>query len=412
MRILFLVPYLANNSIPTFSKSKGGFGYMVSDIMRAVAKYETVSAFVYRYQFKGFCYDNVHYLTKSYWLYLKYLYKALPLSSVISLYRKYHMSWYEVVLLLYVWFQTGYLKHIIQNGNFDVVHCHGCGFSNNLYIKLFNLLEQKYIFTLHGLNSFSDSIHIEEACKRCERDFLNEVRERIIPLTVISTGIKQMIANALGVIELNNIFVVTNACSISSCNSKQYIDIRAKFGLPVASKVILYVGNISYNKNQQQMIESFELMPSCLCENTFILFLGRDIEPGYEVGSLIRSSKYPEHLILCGNVDKELMENYYEQSDGVALLSHEEGFGLSLIEGMQFGLPCIAHKDMYAYEDIYDSKAMIGINDRTNESVALALEALLTTKWDKNSIVKYAEKFGMESMANQYIDCYKKVIYG
>ena len=117
-------------------------------------------------------------------------------------------------------------------------------------------------------------------------------------------------------------------------------------------------------------------------------------------------------LILCGNVDTELMENYYEQSDGVALLSHEEGFGLSLIEGMQFGLPCIAHKDMYAYEDIYDSKAMIGINDRTNESVALALEALLTTKWDKNSIVKYAEKFGMESMANQYIDCYKKVIYG
>lgn len=412
MNILFIVPYIADNAIPYFSKSKGGFGYMVNDITKAVAKYETVATYVCRYQFKGFSHDNVCYLSKTYWLYLKYLYKSLPLLTVINLYRKYHMSWREIVYMLFVWFQTGYLRHIIQNGKYDVVHCHGCGFSDDLYIKIFELLNQKYIFTFHGLNSFSESIHIEEACKRYERDFLNDVKDKGIPLTVISTGIKQMITKSLGILELNNVFVVTNASSIASCANKQNIDIRAKYGLPADSKVILYVGNISYNKNQQQMIESFELMPSCLCENTFVLFLGRDIEPGYEVGALIRNSKYPEHLILCGNVDKELMENYYEQSDGVALLSHEEGFGLSLIEGMQLGLPCIAHKDMYAYEDIYDSTAMIGINDRTNESVALALESLLTKKWDKNSIVKYAEKFGMESMANQYIDCYKKVIYG
>ncbi len=411
MNILFIVPYIADNAIPYFSKSKGGFGYMVNDITKAVVKYETVSTYVCRYQFKGFNYDNVCYLSKTYWLYLKYLYRALPLSSVISMYRKYHMSWKEVLYLFYIWFQTGHIRHILEEGKYDIVHCHGCGFSNTLFIDLFESMGQKYVYTLHGLNSISESIHIEEPCKIYEKDFFREVKEKRIPLTVISSGIKKSILAYLGITELNNIRVVTNATSLSDSLS-QPLDVRSLYGIPQDAKIILYVGNISYNKNQQQLVEAYPLMPEQLCENTYVLFAGRNIEPGYDIAPLIERSKYKEHLILCGNIDKDKIASYYQQADGVVLLSFEEGFGLSLIEGMQFGVPCISHKDMYAYEDIFNPVAMIGVDNRSNESVAKALETLLTSDWDRKAIKEYAKSFGMEAMADNYINYYKEIAYG
>lgn len=411
MKVLTILPYIAINTIPKFSRSKGGFGYMVYDIVSSTSQKVDEDVYVCKYRYKGFRIEKISFLSNTFLLSLRYLYKSKGLIDIIRLYRQYKMSLREILYLFYIWTQTGHIRHILEEGKYDIVHCHGCGFSNTLFIDLFESMGQKYVYTLHGLNSISESIHIEEPCKIYEKDFFREVKEKRIPLTVISSGIKKSILAYLGITELNNIRVVTNATSLSDSLS-QPLDVRSLYGIPQDAKIILYVGNISYNKNQQQLVEAYPLMPEQLCENTYVLFAGRNIEPGYDIAPLIERSKYKEHLILCGNIDKDKIASYYQQADGVALLSHEEGFGLSLIEGMQFGLPCIAHKDMYAYEDIYDSTAMIGINDRTNESVALALESLLTKKWDKNSIVKYAEKFGMESMANQYIDCYKKVIYG
>lgn len=87
---------------------------------------------------------------------------------------------------------------------------------------------------------------------------------------------------------------------------------------------------------------------------------------------------YFDHFIECGYVDKEYMPLYYKQANAIALLSVSEGFGLSLIEGMHYGLPCISFDDIDAFEDIYDERAMVGVNSHENESVAKGLETLLT----------------------------------
>lgn len=71
------------------------------------------------------------------------------------------------------------------------------------------------------------------------------------------------------------------------------------------------------------------------------------------------------------------MPSYYLQGDVVALLSVSESFGLSLIEGMHYGLPCISFNNIDAFEDIYDEQAMIGIDSHDDENVAKGLQALL-----------------------------------
>ena len=187
------------------------------------------------------------------------------------------------------------------------------------------------------------------------------------------------------------------------------MDIRKKYNIPSEAKVVLYVGNVSLNKNQRALVSAFPLMEDSICEKTWVLFLGRYSDDD-DIIDLINKSKYKEHLILCGAIDKEKVAEYYEQADATVLLSIAEGFGLSLIEGMHFGLPCIMPKDLDAFEDIYDECAMIPVSDRNETTVATALQMLLTREWDKETIMKCSEKFESERMAENYCKLYNKVI--
>lgn len=294
-----------------------------------------------------------------------------------------------------------------------MVHIHGCGFFTEIWMQVCRRLNQKFIVTLHGLNSFSDTVHLNAAGKQYERDFLQLVAKGEIPITVISSGMKHIIEKTYGVKDCPNIKVVCNSFSFDGNLNSRIKDvigggIRELYNIPPDGKILLYVGNISVNKNQQQMVEAYALLPDYIRNKTWVLFCGRPSQGG-SFERTVKESSFADHLVLCGNVPKETIADYYREADGVALLSVAEGFGLSLIEGMHFGVPCAMFKDMDAFEDIYDSCAVVPIEDRDNTSVASAVERLLETSWDKKAIKEYAQKFNNDSMAKNYIDVYTKL---
>lgn len=163
-------------------------------------------------------------------------------------------------------------------------------------------------------------------------------------------------------------------------------------------------------KNQGQLIKAFDLLPDQCVKQTYVLFLGGEIEDGYTIKKLARGSQHENHFIACGVVDKELVPHYYEQGNAVALISLSEGFGLSLIEGMHFGLPCMTFTDVDAFDDIFDERAMVGVNNHSDEAVAKGLEQLLTNKWNKELIKTYSKKFEPENMAEKYVEVYKREV--
>lgn len=186
------------------------------------------------------------------------------------------------------------------------------------------------------------------------------------------------------------------------------MEIRKQYGIPDSAKMLLYVGNIGINKNQSQMIETFPLLEEALREETYVLFLGRPSNE-IDIKKMIAESPYSNHLFFIGGVDKSQMVEFYKAADATILLSHTEGFGLSLIEGMSFGLPCAMFVDMDAFEDIYTPCAVVGIPSRSNEEVVSALEMLLRTKWDKEKIISYAQKFNRDSMADSYLQIFSSI---
>lgn len=188
------------------------------------------------------------------------------------------------------------------------------------------------------------------------------------------------------------------------------MSIREKYNIPQEAKVLLYVGNISQNKNQEQMVRVYALLPDELRKQTYVLFCGEDHSKDGALEKAIASTPEANSLVLCGGVNKEQMPDYYKEADGVVLLSFAEGFGLSLIEGMHFGLPCAMPSDLDAFEDIYDEKVVVAVKSRSDNDVADAVVELLTRKWNKESIKTYSKKFESGEMARKYIDEYNKIV--
>ena len=167
------------------------------------------------------------------------------------------------------------------------------------------------------------------------------------------------------------------------------------------------VGNISVRKNQGQLITAFNHLPHKLAEHTFILFLGVNQTKDYTIEKLKEGSKWSGHFIPCGFVPKNLVRYYYEQCDGVALMSLSEGFGLSLVEGMHFGKPCMSFTDVDAYEDIYHPEAMVGVEEHNDAAVAKGMEKLLTSDWNAQKIKEVSLKFEAGAMAEKFKKVYE-----
>lgn len=408
MKVLMITPYLTIKSRSAFTKNKTGFGYMVYDIARSIGKMAEVEVLASNVHYADFKQDGIKFLGVSYGKQLGNIFRCLPVSMLSSIIWTYKMPCGAAIRLVYYWLLTGYVSKLISRSKYDIVHIHGCGFFTEMWMQVCRKLGQKYVVTLHGLNSFSDTIRLSHAGKRYERDFLRRVTEGEFSITVISTGMKRLIEKTYNAPDCQNIIVVCNSFSFASnieiVNKNR---IREKYNIPELAKVVLYVGNISRNKNQQQMVEAFGLLPSELAQNTWVLFCGADNDSSVYLKDAISAVPYSSHLICCGAVPKDEMPDYYNSANAVALLSYAEGFGLSLIEGMHFGLPCMMFTDMDAFEDIYNPSVVVPINNRNVESVASAMLLLLGVKWDELQIKSYSMRFANDKMAHNYIEAYK-----
>ena len=410
MRILFITTYVTNNSIPLLSQCKAGFGYMVYDIASSLSKKADVEVLLNNYRYEELESGGIKFLAATWGLFLKNIFKCSSPMIVFKLWRKYHIPLRTLVRLIYVWLISGYYYDVIHKGKYDVVHIHGCGYYDEFWMNICRRLNQKFVITLHGLNSFSDSVKLSPDGKRYEQDFLKRVAEGVFPITVISSGIKNLIEKTFGAPHRNNIYVVCNSFSFTETeNRNSTIDIKKYYNLPDYAKIVLYVGNLCQRKNQKSIIDAFPYLSSELADKTYFLFMGRNIESDYELDQYIEKSKFRKHFILCGNVEKQDVQYYYNQSDAVALFSISEGFGLSLIEGMYFGKPCITFSDLDAFCDIYDDKVVVAVCNRSDIEVAKGLESLLCSDWDADYIRAYSHKFDSQQMAENYISVYQSI---
>lgn len=408
MKVLFLASYLTIINDKYFKKNVTGYGYQVRDIADYVSRAGVDVDVVTSAITEGRNYNNTTILKKT-WKDIFQHMEPFYFKKMIQLIKIYHPSYIRIIKMLYYFLSAGYVEYILKNGNYDIAHIHGIGFSTKPYIDCCEKLGKRYILTLHGLNSFSDSVQMASGEKKFEKDFLQYAYKKGVPLTVISTGILNVIKGYLNVQDdIKHFHVITNGTNIT-VKCQDNFDIRQKYEIDKNKRIMLCVGNLSRNKNQLQIVRAYNLLSGEIKKHLCILFLGTDTTSG-DIKRKIYELGLNDNLILCGNISRDEIGSYYAQANYTVLASISEGFGLSIIEGFVYGLPNLTFSDLDSVEDLFDEKAMLILSERSDESLASGITQMLSADWDREYIKKYAKNFSLERMAEEYMKIYRDIV--
>lgn len=409
MKILQFPSYITINNLKNFSRNITGYGYMCIDIAISIASSGVDTDLItYGNITKGFKYKKVNIIKRTW----SNVFLNFRLNNFLNAIKAIILDEVSIKLIpnyLLYYISMGYFEKVLIKNRYDLVHIHGIGPGSLPIISICKKYNIKYLVTLHGLNSFSDSIIISNKYRQLEKFFLTNAQMQKIPVSVISTGIKKTILNYLNITESDNFHVITNGCYTSIIHSLDKINIRDRFKINKNCKIAVCVGNITKNKNQVQIVRAYSILHEKVKNGLVIMFIGKDVTNGL-FEQVIKESGNKENLIICGNIPKDHLSDYYKQASFNIVASISEGFGLSIIEGFSHGLPTLTFSNLDAVQDLYHAKAMCLVNERTDEAFAKGIEQILLMDWDKQFIQNYAENFSLAKMSLDYINLYERVI--
>lgn len=192
---------------------------------------------------------------------------------------------------------------------------------------------------------------------------------------------------------------LTGGGVMSIAKTCDYLTIQRMLGY----KVLAYIGNISDNKNQ---IELVRLMPELKDKKILAVLVGREMDEG-RVRQYVAENEI-EDVVLAGFCSE--MDSIWINTDMNVFLSKNDGFGLSIIEGYMRGVPSVMNQNLDAYEDVSLDNALIATRIGDKGSIIRAIEGAVQKTFEKKRIMKDSVVFSVREMANQYTEQYQKAI--
>ena len=229
------------------------------------------------------------------------------------------------------------LKQIIDEGRYDVVHCntHMGGIVTRLAARNARKKGTKVFYTAHGFHFY------QGAPKKnwvvfypIEKFFANHYTDKLITITtedykLASEQFRCQVARIHGVgVDEKRYYPVYDA-------EKQRL--RSQMGFEAGQKVILNIGELLPNKNQQMAIR---MMPKLVqaYPDAVLLIAGNGPEKE-NLERLIQELGMQNHVKLLGYVTN--LQDYQHIADVCVSCSKREGLPLNVVEAMLSGTPVV-----------------------------------------------------------------------
>jgi N-acetylglucosaminyldiphosphoundecaprenol N-acetyl-beta-D-mannosaminyltransferase len=163
---------------------------------------------------------------------------------------------------------------------------------------------------------------------------------------------------------------------------------------------IISVGRLSKEKGYDDLIKVMDLVVK---KNKKIhLTLCGDGPAFDEIDSMIKEYGLEKNIKLTGFLNHEKILKEYEKASLYVMTSHEESFGLVLIEAMSYGIPCFAFDSaLGACEIINNKKNGLLIRDRDIEKMANCIVDYFEKKTKYNTI-NTAKKYYVNNVEKEW----------
>lgn len=198
----------------------------------------------------------------------------------------------------------------------------------------------------------------------------------------------------------DKISVVYNGLSLCQEENPAH-DWQQQLGL--TRPYVLYISRLEHpGKNHVNLIKAYDLLPQELAQSIDIVMPGASWSGSEAVFEAAKASRFPDHLHFPGFMASRDMKDAYQGAACYVFPSAFEGFGLSLIEAMHYGIPCACSKTSSLGEIGRDAALLFDPN--SPQEIADCLKEILTSKDTQARLaaagIKRAAQFTWENHAN------------
>lgn len=295
-------------------------------------------------------------------------------------------SWFGSKRYPISWFP---LKALNQ---FEIVHVHAVDFFIDYLslLKRLGLLKPKLVLTTHGGFFHTPK---QQALKKLYFKTITRFTQR--PVNVVFT----ISNNDKALFEQ-----IKDDCLLIE-NGVAY----QKFGRPQASDSnndLVYLGRLSSNKRLDWLIEAFSRLDA---DDSKLKIIGnRATGDAAHLQSLVESLGAQDRVQLLFNIDEDEIRAHIQASRFVVSASEYEGFGLSVIELMSYGLVPFLSSNPDSFKGFIAQSGVGELFSYDYNDFAASYRALVNT-WSIEEAEKakqYAETFSWKSVARSIVDGY------
>jgi glycosyltransferase involved in cell wall biosynthesis len=142
---------------------------------------------------------------------------------------------------------------------------------------------------------------------------------------------------------------------------------------PIPRPYFLFVGSSEPRKNQERMLLAYAQYRKLALHPFDLVIAGSYKWGGFSVIDFIRTNDLQTCVHLIQNSDDDVLSALYANAQALVLVSLYEGFGLPLVEAMQWGIPLIASNTSSVAEIAGDAGLLVDPLDTNAISRALTL---------------------------------------
>lgn len=258
----------------------------------------------------------------------------------------------------------------------------------------------KFVLTIHDLNGLS-----EISNEKKKKEYFTRIQKRILradAITYISEFTKNEVQKNFIIDEKTIQRVIYNGVSLNACE----IATQEKIQLPTNNKYLFSIGTVVPKKNFHVLIEMMEYLPD------YHLIIAGTLFHDYakNLQKIIIDKNLNHRIHLIGTVDEQTKIKLYKNASAFVFPSLLEGFGLPVIEAMNFGLPTIVSnktslpeigKEHAHYFDSFEPSSMAQnvIHAIKNDSQEL-----------KKRRTEYAKDYDWKKSAQKYLNLYDEIL--
>ena len=297
------------------------------------------------------------------------------------------------------------LKRIINEGNFDMIHCHTpvAAFLTRLAARSARKKGCKVIYTAHGYHFYKGAPLLNWLLFFPAEWFASFFTDCLITINREDYAFSKKHFHAK---RLEYVRGVGVRLERFQNHAKERDTIRASLGLQADDFVLLSVAEMTKNKNHPMMLEALARIPD---PHIHLLCAGRGQELENNI-ALCRELGLEDRVHFLGyRSDVPLL---YAAADAFLFISFREGLSLSLMEAMSSGLPSIVSPIRGNVDLISDGKegpyAKLDPGSVAETIVTLASDPALRARLGAAAKEK-VQAFSLDTVSKQMEEIYRSV---